>query len=163
MMQPSPLGSARLTWLSLRANLRQLMRYGIAGLLLNLAGYAIYLTATSLGLSPLATITIFYPLSVMAGYFTHRKYTFRHNHPGIQPATLARYIAVYVAGYLINAALLFGLSEKMGYPHQWVQAFSIFAVAGFLFIAMKWFVFSRSGTPARAPSRTSQDSRHDPL
>jgi hypothetical protein len=33
------------------------------------------------------------------------------------------------------------LVDMLGYPHQWVQIAAIFVVAGFLFIAFKYFVF----------------------
>jgi putative flippase GtrA len=123
---------------------KEFIRYAIVGLTLNLLGYMIYLLVTSLGVSPLTTVTIFYPLSVLAGYFAHRRYTFRHNTQGLEGTVLIRYILVYVAGYLINVALLEVLYRQMGYPHQLVQILAVFMVAGFLFIAMKLFVFRKA-------------------
>ena len=135
------------TWKWLRliisGSARELVRYIIVGLSLNTTGYLIYLLVTSFGVSPLATVSIFYPLSVIAGYFSHRRHTFRTKTRGLEGPTLIRYIAVYVAGYLINAGLLELFYEKMGYPHQLVQILAIFLVAGFLFVAMKLFVFTQ--------------------
>lgn len=123
---------------------RELTRYAIVGLTLNVLGYMIYLLVTALGVSPLMTVTIFYPLSVLAGYFAHRRHTFRHRSQGLEGKVLVRYIAVYVAGYVINATLLEILYQRMGYPHQMVQIAAVFVVAIFLFVAMKLLVFKKS-------------------
>lgn len=123
---------------------KELIRYAIVGLTLNFLGYMIYLLVTSLGVTPLMTVTIFYPLSVLAGYFAHRRHTFRHHAQGLEGTVLIRYMLVYVAGYLINAALLEVLYRQMGYPHQLVQILAVFMVAAFLFVAMKLFVFRKA-------------------
>lgn len=119
----------------------KLFRYALAGLTLNLLGYLIYLTVTFLGLSPIATVSIFYPLSVFLGYLVHRRHTFRHKTKAIKDATFFRYIVSYAAGYLINVTLIQFLHHELGYPHQWVQAAAIFIVAAFLFVALNLFVF----------------------
>ena len=123
--------------------MNELVRYAVVGLILNAVGYLIYLTFTSLGLSPILTISIFYPLSVIVGYFLHQRHTFRHEVQGLKGVTMVRYLAVYVVGYLLNALLLEILHDHLGYPHQLVQFFAIFVVAGFLFVAMKLIVFNK--------------------
>jgi putative flippase GtrA len=130
-------------WLLSDLPFKELVRYAIVGLTLNVLGYMIYLLITSLGGSPITTVTICYPLSVLTGYFAHRRHTFRHRSQGLEGKVLVRYITVYVAGYLINAALLEILYRKMGYPHQIVQIAAIFLVAIFLFVAMKLLVFKK--------------------
>lgn len=145
-------GASTLSGLLFHMPIAEIVRYGIVGLTLNAIGYLIYLLITALGLSPLTTVTVFYPLSVLAGYFAHRRHTFRRLAQGLEGGILARYIAVYVAGYLINAGMLQLLHEKLGYPHQWVQALAIFLVAGFLFVAMKLWVFTNPKTPETARS-----------
>ncbi len=132
-----------LHWLS-KLFTAELLRYAIVGLTLNAIGYLVYLAITNTGLSPIATVSIFYPLSVLAGYFSHRRHTFRHDSSGLHGLTLIRYIVVYAAGYLINIWLLEYLHGVLGYPHQWVQAAAIFIVAGFLFVALKFFVFTKA-------------------
>jgi putative flippase GtrA len=125
----------------LAGTLAELVRYAIVGLILNFIGYVMYLAVTAYWLSPVVTVSIFYPLSVLAGYCAHRRHTFRHDSTGLHGLKLIRYIVVYAVGYLINIALLDYLHGVLGYPHQWVQAAAIFVVAGFLFVAMKFFVF----------------------
>jgi putative flippase GtrA len=124
--------------------LKEVIRYATVGFTLNLVGYMVYLLVTSFGVSPLMTVTIFYPLSVLAGYFAHRRHTFRHQAQGLEGTVLYRYILVYVAGYFINAVLLDVFSRQMDYPHQLVQILAVFMVASFLFVAMKIFVFGKA-------------------
>lgn len=130
----------------------ELARYSIVGLMLNLIGYLIYLLVTALWFSPLATVSVLYPVGVLGGYFAHRRHTFRQGSQGLEGAILIRYIAVYIAGYLINAGLLELLYERLGYPHQLVQGLAIFVVASFLFVAMKLYVFTKPRMPKAAMS-----------
>ena len=129
--------------LLLNLPVRELIRYVVVGLSLNFLGYMIYLFVTFMGVSPLMTVSIFYPLSVILGYFVHRSHTFRQNMGRIVGVALIRYVFVYAIGYFINLALLAILHQKMGYPHQLVQIVAIFMVAAFLFVAMKLFVFRK--------------------
>ncbi len=85
----------------------------------------------------------FFPLSVIAGYFSHRRHTFRRKTQRLEGAVLIRYLLVYIGGYLINAALLMILYQQMGYPHQIVQMLAMFVLVFFLFHAMKVFVFRK--------------------
>ena len=61
-----------------------------------------------------------------------------------------RFLTVW--GYLMNLAILFVFVDKMGFAHQWVQAVAIFVVAGYLFLAFKFFVFA---APPKAPESPS--------
>lgn len=120
----------------------EVLRYGIVGLLLNTGGYLLYLVVTAMGVTPLATVLMLYPASVVAGYFAHRRHTFKRPVQGLEAGALIRYIAVYIAGFLMNAGLLEVFYLRLGIPHQIVQFAAIFVVAGFLFVAMKFLVFA---------------------
>jgi len=126
-----------------RSGLLSLLRYGIVGVSLNIFGYLLYLSATWLGLEPKLAVSIFYPLGVLYGYFAHKKISFRHEGSLMDAWMMARYFTVYFIGYLISVGLLYLLHDMMGYPHQAVQAANIFILAGFLFFALKWFVFRK--------------------
>jgi putative flippase GtrA len=84
-------------------------------------------------------MTILYSIGAGLGYVANRKFTFR-SHAGILSSGL-KYVIVYGMGYLMNLSLLIYFSDQLGYPHQWVQGMAIFVVAGFLFLAMRYFVF----------------------
>jgi putative flippase GtrA len=122
----------------------QLFRYGMIGVAINLALYSFYLLITYLGTEPKISMTIAYILGVFLGFIGHRTWTFMHK--GALLGSGARYIIAHISGYLINFLILLTFVDKLGYPHQWVQAVAIFVVAGFLFVAYRYFVFPKEFT-----------------
>ena len=126
-----------------RANhsLRQLIRYGLIGIAINLLGYLVYLLLTFLGLTPKLTMTLLYCIGALAGYWGNRNLTFRHR--GRVLGTGMRYLVAHGLGYLLNLLILIVFVDQLGFAHQYVQAIAILAVAGYLFIAFKFFVFVR--------------------
>ena len=122
--------------------LKQLLRYGVLGIVNNSAGYLIYLLLTYLGAAPKLTMTLLYAVGAVLGYAGNRRFTFAHR--GNQMASGPRYVVAHFFGYLLNLAILIVFVDHLGYAHQWVQAAAIFIVAGFLFMAFKFFVFTGS-------------------
>lgn len=121
--------------------LHQMMRYGIVGLLNNALGYFIYLIVTYLWLEPKVAITLFYPIGALTAYWGNARYSFKIQKTSID--SFLRYIATYVIGYIINFLMLFIFSDIYGFPHQIIQAISIFVVAGNSFLLLKFFVFPK--------------------
>lgn len=117
----------------------QLFRYGLIGIAINLAGYMVYLLITYLGVPPKMTVTLLYGVGAAVGFWGNRKLTFQHK--GNLLSAGARYIIAHFFGYFINLIILIVMVDKLGYPHQWVQAIAIFVVAAFLFLTFKFFVF----------------------
>ncbi|GAA4337577.1 hypothetical protein GCM10023165_15690 [Variovorax defluvii] len=118
---------------------KQLIRYGLVGLAVNLIGYALYLLVTFLGVPPRLAMTVLYALGAAAGFWGNKRLTFRHR--GGVASSAARYVLAHGVGYLINLAVFGIVIDKLGYPHQWAQAIGVFVVAGYLFLAFKFFVF----------------------
>lgn len=123
----------------LAANALPLIRYGLVGLVVNMLGYLVYLGVTWLGVSPKITVTLFYPVAVLSGYFLHARYSFGYQ--GKTRTGLVRYGLAHVVGYLTNIGLLFLFVDLFGYPHEAVQLVAIFIVAGQLFLIFRFFVF----------------------
>ena len=119
---------------------RQLIRYGLIGIASNLSGYLVYLLLTYWGLGPKRTMTLLYLLGATIGFFGNRQWAFGHK--GTLLKSGVRYCSAHFFGYLINLFILLILVDRVGFPHQWVQAIAIFIVAGFLFFMFKFFVFS---------------------
>jgi putative flippase GtrA len=117
-----------------------LIRYGLVGLAVNAAGYAVYLLATWLGAGPKSTMSVLYVAGVFTGYVGHRRWAFAYR--GAIGASLARYLICHAGGYALNFFLLFWFSDRLGYPHQWVQAVAILVVALFLFLAFRYVAFA---------------------
>ena len=86
-------------------------------------------------------MTILYCVGATIGFIGNRKLTFSHQ--GNVLGSGLRYLIAHSTGYLINLAILIVFVDQYGYSHQWVQAIAIVVVAGFLFLAFRFFVFTR--------------------
>ena len=125
-----------------RKSARQLVRYGLVGIVTNSLGYIVYLLITYFGVEPKVLITFLYPIGATIGFFGNRQWAFAHK--GAVLKSGFRYFVAHFLGYLINLFILLTFADRFGYPHQWVQAGAIFVVAGFLFVVFKYFVFPKS-------------------
>jgi len=133
----------------MRERIAVLVRYGVVGLAVNLGGYALYLLATWLGAGHKSTMSALYVIGASVGYVGHRRWAFAYR--GAIAGSLLRYIVVHALGYALNFFLLAFFADRLGYPHQWVQAASIGVVAVFLFIAFRYFAF---------PAPRAEERRH---
>ena len=122
--------------------IKQVVRYAFIGIFSNLVGYMIYLMLTFFGATPKTAMTFLYGLGAAVGYIGNRRFTFAHH--GNLLTSGARYLLAHFLGYLINLLMLVVCVDYFGYRHQWVQAAAILVVAGFLFIAFRFFVFADS-------------------
>jgi putative flippase GtrA len=120
-------------------SLRQLARYGVVGVLNNLLGYLVYLLVTWLWLDPKIVVTLMYPIGAVTGYFGHAKYSFAYG--GRTSHSIVRYSIAQLIGYGANIGMLYLFSDRLGYPHQLVQAVAIVAVAGILYLLFRYYVF----------------------
>ena len=119
----------------------QLFRYGLVGIITNIALYSFYLLITYLGIEPKKAMTISYIVGASIGFVGHREWTFSHK--GALLGSGARYCIAHLLGYLINFLILLTFVDRLGYSHQWVQAAAIIVVAGFLFVTFRYFVFPK--------------------
>nr|WP_315202817.1 GtrA family protein [uncultured Albidiferax sp.] len=120
--------------------MRQLIRYAIIGILNNAIAYVLYLVLTYHGMGHKLAMSLLYCLGVAQTFYFNRRWTFEHS--GHMSSALIRYISVYGLGYIFNLAMLVLLVDRLGLPHQWVQATAVFVIAAFLFLAQKIWVFS---------------------
>ena len=120
----------------------QLFRYSLVGIANNLLFFFVYLLITYFGAEPKIFLTFAYPVGAAIGFFVNRQLAFAHK--GAVLKSGFRYFIAHLFGYLINLLILVTFVDRLSYPHQWVQAVAIFVVAGFLFVAFKYFVFSNS-------------------
>jgi len=132
-MANSPLADAN------RRSVRQLICYGLVGIVSNLAGYVAYVLFTYLGATPKITMTFLYGIGVAVSFWGNRTFTFAHK--GHLLRVGVRYVLAHCCGYSINFLILTVLVDQLGYPHQWVQAAAIIVVASILFLMFKFFVF----------------------
>ena len=121
---------------------KQFFRYGMVGLASNLAGYLLFLLITYWSVEPKIAMTLLYVVGATIGFIGNRQWAFAHRGALLEAAS--RYVAAHLLGYLINFLILLTFVDRLGYSHQWVQAGAIFVVAGFLFVAFKYFVFPKA-------------------
>ena len=119
----------------------QLFRYGLVGIVSNLAGYSFFLLITYFGIEPKIAMTLLYIVGATIGFIGNRRWAFAHK--GALLGSGVRYFIAHLLGYMINLFILLTFVDRLGYSHQRVQAVAIFAVAGFLFVAFKYFVFPK--------------------
>ena len=117
----------------------QLLRYAMVGLISNVILYLAYLLLTSFGLGHKTAMTFLYVVGILQTFLLNRRWTFNHN--GKVHSTFIRYVITYAMGYLINLIALYILVDRYGLPHQVIQGVLIFAVAVFLFLLQKFWVF----------------------
>jgi putative flippase GtrA len=119
--------------------MKQFLKYSLIGIVSNGTGYVLYLILTSLSLEPKVAMTLVYLTGATIGFIGNRQWTFRHT--GKISSSLAKYTLVHSFGYLLNYSILHVFVDRMGYPHQIVQAIAIIIVAVFLFVTFKIIVF----------------------
>lgn len=129
-----------LSLLEKQSFLLQFFKYILTGILTNIIGYAAYWVITNYGFSPKWTVTVLYGISALLNFLANRWFTFRHN--GHLGRASIRYILAQFAGYLLDILILILFVDWLGYAHQYVQAAAVFAVAFFLFILSRYFVFA---------------------
>lgn len=124
---------------SWRAVVRRLRRYVVVGVVSNVIGYGAYLTLTWLGVPFKLAMSFLYALGICISFLGNRNWVFEHR--GNVVGTAWRFGLAHAAGYALNLGLLTVFVDKLGYPHELVQAAAIFVVGGFLFVLFKLFVF----------------------
>jgi putative flippase GtrA len=122
-----------------RPERRQIIRFAAVGLVSNGILFVLYLGLTRAGLTPAIAMSLAYAAGVLQTFVFNRSWTFGHR--GAAGAPFARYVVTYVLGYVGNLILLLLLVDRMGLPHQSVQAAAIVCVAIFVFTLQKHWVF----------------------
>ena len=89
-------------------------------------------------------MTLLYMTAATIGYIGNRTWAFQYQ--GRIWPSLVRYGAAHAVGYITNFTLLYVFADRLGYPHQAVQAVAILIVALLLFVILNVFVF-RAATP----------------
>ena len=117
----------------------QFVRYGAVGVLTNGVGYVLYLALSWGGVDPKLAMSLLYAVGVVISFLANRSWSFRHD--GKLRKSFPRHLIAYAVGYLINLILLWVGVDRLGIPHEVVQALAIVVVAAILFAMLKFWVF----------------------
>lgn len=118
---------------------RPILRFAVVGITCNSIGYLAYLALTWLDVPFKLAMSLLYALGICISFLGNRNWAFQHR--GNVKRAAWRFGLAHVAGYVLNLGLLTLFVDKLGYPHEWIQAAAIFVVGGFLFVIFKLFVF----------------------
>ncbi|MBU2623850.1 MAG: GtrA family protein [Proteobacteria bacterium] len=135
----SPVQFCTVKWKLILKLSKEFIRYVVVGAAMNGCGFLLYALFTTLGVSPVLTISIFYPIYIGLAFYLNKKWSF--NHKGRISASAVRYLISYIGCYVLNVAVLKFFSGYLGYPHLVVQAIAILVFALLLFLAQKYWVF----------------------
>ena len=121
---------------------REIVCFGLVGVFSNLILYLVFLGITWLGVDPKLAMTILYATGVLQTFFVNRRWTF--SHAGSPTRSFCRYLLLHLGCYLLNLALLYWLVDNAQLSAPWVQAGAVLLNAGLLFLAQKYWVFTKS-------------------
>lgn len=137
--------------------MQQLIRYGLVGLISNIAIYFIYLLITYLGLEPKIAMTLMFSLGAYIGFVGNRKWTFTHQ--GDASKAVFRFFVAYFVAYILNFFCMWITVDRMGMPHYLVQAVNIVVISALLFIAQKYWIFATISASDIKPFSIDTSSR----
>lgn len=118
---------------------KEFIRYAFVGAATNVIMFLLYALFTTLGLSPVLTISIFYPINIGLAFYLNKKWSFNHN--GRISTSAVRYLISYIGCYVLNVAALKYFNGYWGYSHFLVQAVAVVVIAPLLFVTQKLWIF----------------------
>lgn len=121
--------------------LRQLIRYGIVGVMTNVSAYVIFLIIVWLGFPPKLAMTVLYFTCTTFSFLGMKHWAFANQERSGIYKIIFRFFSVYILGYVLNLMLLTEFAEQFGYSYQVAQAIAIVFMVAYFFIALKLFVF----------------------
>jgi len=122
---------------------KEFIRYAFVGATANVVAFLLYALLTRLGVSPVLTISIFYPIHIGLAFYFNKKWSFSHT--GRISASAVRYLIAYLGCYILNVMVLKFFCNYLGFSHLLVQATAILVIALLLFFAQKYWVFRIRG------------------
>ena len=117
----------------------QLARFGLVGVGLNGVLFLAYLAFVDRGVDPKLAMSAVYVAGVVLGFVLNRTWTFAS--VGASRREWGPYLAVYLAGYMLNLAVLALCVDGFGWSHAWVQGAMVLVVAGASFALNRVWVF----------------------
>lgn len=118
---------------------KQIVRFGIVGLVSNAVLYGLYVLATALGIQHIVAMTAVFALGVIQTFVFNKRWSFAYHGP--RARAMLRYLIAYAVAYVINLSAMLVLVDVEGFAHQAVQAVMVVVIAIFLFLAQRLWVF----------------------
>jgi putative flippase GtrA len=123
-----------------RERIGEIFRFGVAGAINTVAGFAIYSVLVLLGLPPFAALLAATVSGVFFNFLTYGGLAFR----ALDAHRLPRFIVAYAVIYFFNLALLEGLRAGTGLGPIAAQLACLAVVAPTAYVILKLKVFQES-------------------
>lgn len=117
-----------------------LARFALVGLATNGLGFMVYVLLTNHLMTPLVTLSILYPLSIIVSYKSHRRLSFKKPSSG-NTRRFSSFAKGQIACYFLNLAVLYIFVELFGFSHLVVQAATVIMIGTLLFLINRIYVF----------------------
>ena len=127
-----------------RTALVQLVRYGIAGLLITLGVASSYWAVTDLlHIGPMISFTIVFIIFSGISYITHGEYSFRgHGSRDQHHIRMGRFFAINLLGFLVNQGFIWLLVKQLDGPTWWPTIPMVFVTPLLTFALHRRFVYA---------------------
>ena len=120
-------------------NFRELFKYGITGIILNLSGYLTYIILTSYGIDPKLTVILIAPIFIFFTFIIQKNYIFYSKKKSFLIAI--NYLVLCVIGNLINIFFLYVFVDLLSFPHQIIQFLSMIIIGLMFYLCLKYYIF----------------------
>ncbi len=119
-------------------------RYGVSGgaAALTLIGL-LYVFTEKVGLWYIHSVVIASVVSFFVSFFLQQRWTFQGHGQDRSWMQLIAFVALFTANSAINAALLYVLVDKVGWPYLLAQLFLMILIAAWNFVIMRFLIFPK--------------------
>lgn len=127
-----------------RTMLLQLVRYGLAGLVITLAVAASYWAITDLlHVDAMISFTIVFLVFSVISYITHGEFSFKgHGASDPHHVRMGRFLAINVLGFLVNQGFIWLLVKRLDGPTWWSVIPMVFVTPLLTFALHRRFVYA---------------------
>ena len=132
---------------------RQLIRYGMVGLIVNVIGYLSFLGMVYAGLHHQVAATLMFAIAVLASYVANRNWSFAHQ--GGVARSFSSYLLLYLAAWVLDVLVIYIFVDRLGWHHGLVQGVAILGIAGLVFVGQRYWVFRQARSTAAGSGATS--------